>query len=100
MPDSIEPTTVWILERGVSLPKKTQRLRQLCRPQPDWDVSIKFKELELERIDGLRHAVVHVTSLAIPPNDRERFEISRECRVVPDGDREQALWSKAGALVR
>jgi hypothetical protein len=54
------------IERNTSLPEKGQRLRQLCRPQPDWEVPLNYDEEEIERIDRLRHEIIHGSALGSP----------------------------------
>jgi hypothetical protein len=48
------------IERNLSLPKKGQRLKQLCRP----DRNIEgYEEAQLERVDRLRHDIIHGAAL-------------------------------------
>jgi hypothetical protein len=51
------------IERNTSLPRKGQRLRQLCRPQPEWEMPWNYDEEEIDRIDGLRHDIIHGSAL-------------------------------------
>jgi hypothetical protein len=50
------------MERNCSLPKKADRLLDLCRPERGWRLPMQYDQKEqdeLKRIDGLRHAIVH-----------------------------------------
>lgn len=55
-----------VIERNWSLPTKLGRLQQLCRPQADWFLPIKYDEAALTRIDELRHDIIHGDSLSEP----------------------------------
>jgi hypothetical protein len=54
------------IERNTSLPRKAERLNQLCRPEPDWILPVKYQEGEVMRIDKMRHDIIHGDSLGTP----------------------------------
>lgn len=51
------------MDRNWSLIRKGERLRQVCRPEKDWQLQLKYDEEELKRIDDRRHSVVHGNQL-------------------------------------
>jgi hypothetical protein len=54
------------IERSTSLPQKGQLLRQLCRPEREWQLSLSYEEGEIIRIDRLRHDIIHGSALGNP----------------------------------
>jgi hypothetical protein len=59
------------IERNTSLPRKGQRLLQLCRPDPKWVTPLDYDETRLVGVDSLRHDLLHKDLLgeAIPTID-------------------------------
>jgi len=60
------------IERTFSLPRKAFRLQQLCRPDPHWDLPMKYDAEEVERVDNLRHGIVHGDMLGKPFENIEK----------------------------
>jgi len=56
------------IERNTSLPWKGARLRQLCKPEDGW-TQMRYDETGLQRVDKLRHDIVHGEMLGNPIPD-------------------------------